>query len=180
MLLAACADGSDTPLLELAPSDGSKPELARIYRLGVGDRLKVSVYGEPELSGTFEVSGTGVVALPLVGDVVAKGRPIVDFRKAVAARLKQGYLKNPHVTVEVVNYRPIYVHGEVRTGGEYAYRNGLKIRDAIAVAGGYSSRASLGYVLITREGRVDEARVSLPSDLDVMPGDNIRVPERWF
>lgn len=179
-LLAGCADGGDAPLLEVAPHNGGTPELSRIYKLGVGDKLKVSIFGEPDLSGTFEVNGTGTVPMPLVGEIVAKGRPIADFRQAVAARLSEGYLKNPKVSVEIVNYRPIYVHGEVRTGGEYSYKNGLKIRDAVAVAGGYSYRAHQGYVLITREGRAREARVNLPSDIDVLPGDNIRVPERFF
>lgn len=180
LLVAGCADGAGAPPLEVAPKLGGQPELSRIYRLGVGDKLKVSVFGEPDLSGTFEVSGTGTVPMPLVGEIVAKGRPIADFRQAVAARLSEGYLKNPRVSIEVVNYRPIYVHGEVRTGGEYAYKNGLKVRDAVALAGGYSYRAHHSYVLIIREGQSREARVDLPSDIDVLPGDNIRVPERFF
>lgn len=180
LIVAGCADGGNAPPLEIAPSGQSKPELSRIYRLGVGDKLKVSVFGEPDLSGSFEVNGTGTVPLPLIGEIVAKGRPIADFRQAVAARLQEGYLKNPKVSVEVVNYRPIYVHGEVRTGGEYPFKGGLKIRDVVAIAGGYSYRAHHGYVLIIREGRPLEARVNLPSDVEVLPGDNIRVPERFF
>lgn len=179
-LLAACADGADAPPLEVAQTSNGVPELSRIYKLGVGDKLKVSIFGEPDLSGTFEVSSTGTVPIPLVGEIVAKGRPIADFRQAVAARLSEGYLKNPKVAVEIVNYRPIYVHGEVRTGGEYPYKGGLKIRDAVAMAGGYTYRAHHGYVLVIREGRAREARVNLPSDVDVLPGDNIRIPERFF
>lgn len=179
-LVVACADGGDAPPLEIAPAAGATPELSRIYKLGVGDKLKVSIFGEPDLSGTFEVTGTGTVPMPLIGEVVAKGRPIADFRQAVASRLNEGFLKSPKVSIEVVNYRPIYVHGEVRTGGEYPFKGGLKIRDAVALAGGYSYRAQHGYALIIREGRSREARVNLPSDIDVMPGDNIRIPERFF
>lgn len=178
--LAGCVDGSNAPPLQLGAGPGEKPELSRLYRLGVGDRIKVSVFGEPDLSGTFEVGGTGAVPMPLIGEITAKGRPIVDFRQAVSARLREGYLKNPKVSVEVVNYRPIYVHGEVRTGGEYPFKGGLKFRDAVALAGGYSSRALHGYVLVVREGRSREERVNLPSEIDVLPGDNIRIPERFF
>lgn len=179
-LLAGCADGGDVPELQIAPPTGSQVELSRIYRLGVGDKLKITVFGEQDLSGTYDVNATGSISLPLVGDIVAKGRPIGEFRNAVAKRLGDGYIKNPKITVEVLAYRPIYVHGEVKQAGELAYKSGLKLRDAIAMAGGYTYRANQGYLLIIREGQSAEARVRLPSDLDVLPGDNIRVPERLF
>ena len=178
--LGACADGSDVPELSIAPSGSGQAELSRIYRLGVGDKLKVTVFGEQDLSGTYDVNATGNVALPLIGEIVAKGRPITDFRAAIARRLGEGYIKNPKVTVEILAYRPIYVHGEVKQGGEHPYKSGLKLRDAVALAGGFTYRANQTYLLIIREGQVDEARVRLPSDIDVLPGDNIRVPERLF
>jgi protein involved in polysaccharide export with SLBB domain len=176
--LASCADdGSSAPPFVLRQqADG----LSRTYRLGVGDKLKVNVFGEPDLSGTFEVAATGHVAMPLIGDIPAQGRPIADFREAVARKLSEGYLKQPKITVEILNYRPIYVHGEVRSGGEFPFKSGLKLRDAIAVAGGYTYRANLSYVLLAREGEPQEMKVALPSDLDVLPGDNIRIPERFF
>ena len=179
-VLNGCADGGDAPSLDITQKRGGPPELSRIYRLGVGDRLKVSVFGEQDLSGAFDVNATGNVPLPLIGDVPAKGRAIADFRDAVARKLAEGYLKSPKVTVEVLNYRPIYVHGEVKNGGEFPFKNGLKLRDAIAVAGGYTYRANQSYVLLTREGEAQEAKAPLPSGLDVLPGDNIRVPERFF
>lgn len=178
--VAGCADGGDAPELQIAQSTGSQIELSRIYRLGVGDKLKITVFGEQDLSGTYDVNATGNVSLPLIGDIVAKGRPIGDFRNVVAKRLGDGYIKNPKITVEVLAYRPIYVHGEVKQAGELAYKSGLKLRDAVAMAGGYTYRANQTYLLIIREGQSTEAKVRLPSDLDVLPGDNIRVPERLF
>jgi polysaccharide export outer membrane protein len=174
-LATACAEGPAAPSAELRPRD-----LSRVYRLGVGDKLKISVYGENDLSGTFEVDALGNVAMPLVGEMPARGRGIGEFRDAVSRKLAGGYLVNPKVAVEVVNYRPIFVHGEVRNGGEYPFKNGLKLRDAIAVAGGYTYRANKNHVLLTREGDADEIRIGLPTDLDVLPGDNIRIPERFF
>jgi polysaccharide export outer membrane protein len=174
-MLASCADGPDAPSAELKPQ-----QVSRVYRLGVGDKVKLSVYGENDLSGSFEVDALGNVALPLIGEMPAKGRPIGEFRDNVARKLSNGYLINPRVAVEVINYRPIFVHGEVRNGGEFPFKNGLKLRDAIAVAGGYTYRANKNHVLLTREGEVEEVRVALPTDLDVLPGDNIRIPERFF
>lgn len=176
-LVGGCAEGPSLPPPSFVAADGEV--LQRAYRLGVGDKLKVTVFGEENLSGTVEVNAIGQVALPLAGEVPAKGMALDQFRDAVARRLSDGYLKNPKVTVEIVNYRPIYVHGEVRSGGEFAFKPGLKLRDAIAMAGGYTYRANQGHLFIVREGQA-EARLPTPNDIAILPGDNIRVPERFF
>lgn len=176
--LGACADGSGTlRTLDARQAAGLEP---RTYRLGIGDKIKLVVFGEADLSGTFEVNASGQIVLPLAGDVVAKGATMGELKDRIAGRLAQGYLRNPKVSVEVQTYRPIFVHGEVRNGGEFVYKNGIKLRDAIAAAGGYTYRANQGYVLLTREGALEEVRVNLPTSILVMPGDNIRVPERFF
>lgn len=150
------------------------------YRLGVGDKVRLNVFGEADLSGTFEVGATGQISLPLVGDVQAAGLDVHGLRAAAAQRLSKGYLKQPKITVEVVGYRPIYVHGEVKNSGEFPFKNGLRLRDAIALAGGYTYRANHGFVVLARDGTKTEAQVRLPTDMLVMPGDNIRIPERYF
>lgn len=176
--LGACSDGSGVgpplPRSALATSD------LRAYRLGVGDKIRLTVFGEPELSGTFEINSLGRIALPLAGDVDAAGLDANALKEAAARRLSDGYLKNPRLTIEVVGYRPIYVHGEVRSGGEFPFKTGLRLRDAVALAGGYTYRADQGYVVLSRPGQAQDARVRLPTDVIVMPGDNIRVPERFF
>lgn len=178
LLLAACAGpGAITPP-QFATRDGQAP-LARVYRIGVGDKLKLSVFGEENLSGQFEVSGAGTVSVPLIGETPARGKSIEEFRAAIAARLSDGYLKNPKVSVEILNYRPIYVHGEVKNGGEFQYKNGLSLRDAVAMAGGYTYRADQSYLYIGRDGQPD-ASLPMPSEVVVLPGDNIRIPERFF
>lgn len=185
LMLGACSTQSADSPFSSAPKApaanlGANPELSRIYRLGVGDKVKVTVFGESELSGPFEIGASGMLALPLIGEIPAKGQTITDLRQAVEKRLKSGYLKDPKVSVEVIAYRPFYVHGEVRSGGEVAFKNGVTIRDAIAISGGYTYRANHSYVLLIREGSAQEMRVDLPSIDIVMPGDNIRVPERFF
>ncbi len=153
--------------------------LERTYRLGIGDKLKITVFGEENLSGATEVNAMGQVALPLAGEVPAKGLAINQFRDAVVRRLQDGYLKTPKVTVEITNYRGIYVHGEIKSGGEFPYKPGLSIRDAVAVAGGYTYRADQSFVLVAREGE-KITRIPLPSDVPVLPGDNLQIPERFF
>lgn len=180
MLVAACLSACAETSVPPPPGFSGAPQgLGRVYRLGVGDKLKVSVFGEDNLSGPAEVNSLGAVSLPLIGEVPAKGLSIAEFREQVSRRLADGYLKNPKVTVEITNYRPLYVHGEVKSGGEFPFKSGLKLRDAIALAGGYTYRADESYLLIVREGGVP-VRLAMPSDAEVLPGDNIRIPERFF
>lgn len=175
LLAGACANQSAAPY---AAIDGARAS-ERIYRLGVGDKLKVTVFGEDNLSGQVEVNALGQVTMPLAGEVPAKGLSVVQFRDQVAGKLANGYLKNPRVTAEILNYRPIYVQGEVKSGGEFQYKAGLVLRDAVAMAGGYTYRADQAQVLIARQGE-PEFSLALPSDVPVLPGDNIRIPERFF
>lgn len=177
--LSACADGGGSMGRPSAVRNANLGE-PRIYRLGPGDKVKIVVFGEADLSGNFDVAASGQIAMPLVGDIPAKGLSPAALKDAITRRLSEGYLKHPKVSVEVLTYRPIFVHGEVKTGGELAFKHGLKVRDAIAVAGGYTYRANQNYILLNRDGEASEIRVDLPSELIIMPGDNIRVPERFF
>jgi polysaccharide export outer membrane protein len=178
MSVGACSDGGRVGPSLPASAIGARDLLA--YQLNAGDKVKLTVFGEPDLSGVFEINGLGRISLPLVGDVKAAGLDLNGLRDAIARRLADGYLKNPRVTVEVAGYRPIYVHGEVRSGGEFAYKTGLRLRDVVALAGGYTYRANQNYVVLSRAGTGQDVQVQLPNDLIVMPGDNIRVPERFF
>ena len=177
-LLNACADpGGYSPpnFATTAPEQ----RLDRTFRLGIGDKLKITVFGEENLSSQVEINASGAIAMPLVGEVPAKGKSIGELKDHLARKLSEGYLKNPRLNVEVLNFRPIYVHGEVKSGGEFAFKNGLTFRDAVAMAGGYTYRAQQSHLFLVREGGQEE-RLALPSALPVLPGDNIRIPERFF
>ena len=177
VLLGACSTGGNAPWgdqNELGAFDSGMPKLAP------GDRLRVTVFDEQELSGTYAVAGDGTVAMPLIGRVKASDATLEAFRGRLTARLASGYLKNPKVSVSVENYRPFFVHGEVRQGGEFKFKPDLSFRDAIATAGGYSYRADENYVLLTRRGSNQPVKIPMPNKLIVHPGDNIRVPERFF
>ncbi|NOT70056.1 MAG: polysaccharide export protein [Hyphomicrobium sp.] len=175
---SGCASPDVVSGPQFATRQGQAP-LNRVYRLGIGDKLKVSVFGEDNLSGPFEVNAVGQISLPLIGEMPAKGLAVHELRERIARKLSDGYLKNPKVTVEMLNYRPIFIHGEVKNAGEFAYKNGVSLRDAIAMAGGYTYRANQTYLYIGREGEPDVA-VRTPADVPILPGDNIRIPERFF
>lgn len=187
-LVAACSDGprSNAPgpaaaVPAAAPaSDVPLPPDADIdYRLGSGDQLRVLVFGEDDLSGEFVVSGSGKVALPLIGQVHAEGLTLSRFEEAVQLKLQEGYLTSPRVSVEVMNYRPFYIYGEVGNPGQYPYTSSMTVLNAVAVAGGYTYRASQDRVYITR-GEGDEVEYPASQAVKVLPGDVVRVPERFF
>lgn len=159
---------------------GGDAQRARTYRLGIGDKVRITVFGEAALSGIFEVDAFGKVTLPLLGAVPATGAGADGLRAKLVERLSKGYLKDPKVTVEIAAYRPFYVHGEVRNAGEFQFKPGLSIRDAVAMAGGYTYRADTGSAVITRGGGESEQRVMATGGVPVQPGDNILIPERFF
>ncbi len=179
--LLGCADGADAPILDTTEWRLNSPQaVSAINRLRVGDKIRVTVFGEQDLSGVYQVNASGNVALPLIGEIPARDKSIVDLRQSIVQKLRNGYLKSPRVAIEALSLRPIYVHGEVRGGGQFAFRSGLRLRDAIALAGGFTYRANKSYVLIVRTGKQGEFKTALDSNIQLLPGDNIRVPERYF
>ena len=150
------------------------------YRLGAGDRIRVTVFEQDGLSNTYNIDQSGHFAFPLVGAVPARGYTAQQIEATLAARLRQGYLRDPDVSVEIDRYRPIFVMGEVGAAGQYSYVPGLTVQKAIAIAGGFSARAYQGDADITRDinGKVITGRV-LTSD-PVLPGDTVYVRERLF
>jgi polysaccharide export outer membrane protein len=149
------------------------------YRLGAGDQIRIIVFGSEDLSGEFEVGSGGDIAYPLIGQVQAGGKTLREVEAEITRRLQPDYLKDPRVNVEVLNYRPFFILGEVRNPGSYPYQSGMRVVNAIALAGGYTYRASEGDVLITRAS--DPGRkLSAAPDTTVLPGDTIEVPERFF
>lgn len=150
------------------------------YRLGSGDKVRVTVYGEPDLSGEFFVTGSGLVSLPLVGEVKAAGLNVGQFQEAVQKALSDGYLKEPRVSAEVLGFRPFYILGEVTKPGTYPYTSGLTVLNAVATAGGYTYRADKKQVYIKRDGATTETKTPLSPSTTVAPGDTIRIGERFF
>lgn len=151
------------------------------YLLGSGDKVRVTVFGEPDLTGQYEIDGAGIVAFPLIGEVRGGGVTARDLERNIEAKLKDGYLKNPTVSVEVLTYRPFFIMGEVQRPGSYPYKNGLNLLNAVALAGGYTYRAKSSVWVITRTGDKNyQEREVTNGDFIIRPGDTIVVPERFF
>lgn len=169
------------PVVSAPAMQAPAPVADDSYKLGSGDKIQVTVYGEPDLSGEFLVDGSGLVQLPLVGQVKAASLTIHDFQNVLAGKLKDGgYLKDPRVSVEVINYRPFYIIGEVNKPGEYPFVSGMNVLNAVAMAGGYTYRANDTDVYIRRNGNQQEEKDPANTTTRVNPGDIIRVDERFF
>jgi polysaccharide export outer membrane protein len=138
------------------------------------------VYGENDITGEYEVDSGGYISVPLGGRVKAAGLTTRQLERAVAAALSKGLLRDPRVNAEIATYRPFYILGEVKRAGEYPYKSGLTVLDAVASAGGYTYRANESKVVIRRAGSSVEETHPLDAPVPVFPGDNIRIPERYF
>ena len=152
------------------------PSVEDSYQLGTGDKVRVIVFGEEDLGGEFTIDGNGRISLPLIGDLAASGQTASALEQQIGAKLADGYVNNPRVSVEITTYRPFYVIGEVNHPGEYAYVNGLSALNAIALAGGYTQRSKESTIYIRRNGNPDEEAVSADQMTRIYPGDVIRVP----
>jgi len=150
------------------------------YTLDSGDKLRIVVFGQDALSNNYTVDAAGQVTLPLVGAVEARGLTTAQLGNAIAGRLKSGYVRDPSVAVEIETYRPFFVLGEVTYPGQYPYVPNMTVEKAIAIAGGFTPRATRDKVTITRKVQGAPARYTLPLRYPLRPGDTIEVSERWF
>lgn len=148
------------------------------YTLGPGDIIRVRVFGEPDLSGEFEVGPSGRVSLPLTGETMLGGMTLGAAERRIEAALKGDFLQKPDVSVEVLRYRPFFIAGEVNNQGQFPYVPGLTVHKAVVIAGGFTPRADEDDVLLKVGGVGEPAEVDL--DTVVNPGDIIIVEQRWF
>lgn len=149
------------------------------YRLGTGDKIKVTVFGEEDASGEYEIDATGTISARLIGRVAVKGMTVSEVEQALYDQYRsRGFFKNPKISIELVNLRPFFILGEVEKRGNYPYINGLTVAQAVAIAGGYTYRASRSRITIQRAGGAREEPAT--EDTPVYPGDVVRVPERYF
>ena len=151
------------------------------YMLGPGDRIRLKVYDDPNLTGEYEVNSTGYVSIPLVGQVRASGLTTTQFEQTVVARMKGKIAPDPKINVEMASYAPFYIFGEVKKAGVYPYQPGITVAGAIATAGGLTYRADENTIYLQHAGsRQQQQVVRLSVPQRVFPGDNIRVGERMF
>jgi len=178
LALASCT-GSNMPLISVASANG---QLAQGYQIGAGDKVRVTVFDEPDLTGEFTVGEQGHLALPLIDSIDASGMSPAQLGEAVTnSYAVGGYVLNPRVSVEVLEYRPFYILGEVNTPGEYEYGDRLTLEQAVAKAGGFTPRADRNSVILLRQDWEVARRIELDgTPLEIAPGDTITVREAFF
>ena len=150
------------------------------YCLDAGDRLRVVVFGQDSLSNSYSVDAEGRITMPLIGPVPARGRRTAELAADISRRLRNGYIRDPSVAVEMEAYRPFFILGEVTSPGQYPYVPNMTIESAVAIAGGFSPRARRDSITVTRNEPTGALRVMVPPGTAVAPGDTIQVGERWF
>lgn len=175
LLLGACGGNGDTAL-----SVAEALERTPAYRLATGDEVRITVFDHPDLSGTYEIDNTGEITFPLLSRVEAAGLTAAALRERVQDRLNARYLVDARATVEILDYRPVYVLGEVNDPGSYAYQPGLSVYQAIAAAGGFSRRAVTDRVTLLRQADGETRRLDVPKSAPIRPGDIIEVDRRLF
>jgi polysaccharide biosynthesis/export protein VpsN len=184
-LVGGCSSSPPPTPVEAAATGGAAGGGAPVediasYKLGAGDALRVTVFRHPDLSGEFRLDGEGNFAMPLVGEIRGGGRTSRQVENEVELALKSGgYLVDPQVSIEVLNYRPFYIIGEVNNPGSFEYVNGMTVINAVALAGGFTYRADQDDIVISRGGSSGPEVAAAP-DTQVLPGDIIEVQERFF
>jgi polysaccharide biosynthesis/export protein len=150
------------------------------YRLDAGDKLRVVVYGQEGLTNTYTIDAAGSITMPLIGQVPARGRSPAALATEIAAKLRNGYIREPSVAVEIDSYRPFFILGEVQAPGQYPYVPNMTVESAIAIAGGFSPRARRDTVTVTHTDANGTGRYVVPLGTALGPGDTVQVSERWF
>ncbi len=150
------------------------------YLLDTGDRLRIFVYGQPNLSRLYMVDHEGKIAVPLIGNVLARGKTTNQLQAAIRGRLATEYVRDPQVTVDIQQNRPFFILGEVKSAGQFPYVSGMTVETAVAIAGGYTERADENKFRITRRVNGFVEQVEAPADYVLKPGDTVYVFERFF
>jgi polysaccharide export outer membrane protein len=150
------------------------------YRLDAGDKLRVVVYGQEGLTNTYTIDAAGSITMPLIGQVPARGRSPASLAGEITARLRNGFIREPSVAVEIESYRPFFILGEVQAPGQYPYVPNMTVESAVAIAGGFSPRARRDLVTVTHTDASGVGRYVVPLGTALGPGDTVQVGERWF
>lgn len=151
-----------------------------IYRIGPGDELNIIVFGHPDLSGNFVIDPQGDLTMPLIGRMPVRGQTVDEITTQVTQSYSNSFLVDPRVSVELLNSRPFYILGQVNEPGEYPYVRGVTVRQAVAIAGGYTRRADTSEFVIFRQTDTGSQEMQASADTVVLPGDTVEVLRRLF
>jgi polysaccharide export outer membrane protein len=178
--LCGCGAASNLGPATAAEQEALALSATGAQKLQAGEKIRVTVFGEDKLSGDYDIDPSGFVSLPLAGTIQAAGLTQAQLEQSLAKSFRSEYLRNPKVTVTVASFRPFYILGEVERPGEYPYKSGLNVMSATALAGGTTYRASRSTILVQHPGESGMREYPMASTVPVLPGDLIRIPERYF
>jgi polysaccharide export outer membrane protein len=152
------------------------------YQLGSGDRLSIVFFGKhvSDLSGEYEIDGAGLIPMPLVGSIRVQGMTVAEAKSTIKAAYQPDYVLNPRISIQVLNYRPFYIMGQVESPGSYPYVNGISVLEAVVIAGGFTKRAKESEMQIIRGRDASRTKQDATPDTIILPGDVIEVPQRYF
>ena len=159
---------------------GPAPTYDAKYQLDASDRLRVVVYGQEGLTNSYQIDAAGAITMPLIGRVPARGLTPAALAASITSRLRNGYIRDPSVAVEIESYRPFFILGEVAAPGQYPYVPNMSVEAAVAIAGGFSPRARRDEVMLTHKTERGNVRAAVPLGTPIDPGDTIQIGERWF
>jgi polysaccharide export outer membrane protein len=174
---------AQAPVVYAAPMPGPVAQPVRYdsaYHLDAGDKLRVVVYGQEGLTNTYAIDAAGSITMPLIGAVAARGRTPAGLAAEITAKLRNGYIRDPSVAVEIDSYRPFFILGEVQAPGQYPYVPNMTVESAVAIAGGFTPRAKRNMVTVTHTDAGGPGRYVVPMGTSLSPGDTVYVGERWF
>ena len=177
-LAYAGGSAAASPVAAVAPAP--LPAADSAYQLDSGDRLRIVVFGQDGLSNSYIVDAAGNITMPLIGAVPARGSSTSELARAVGARLRNGFIREPHLAIEIESYRPFFILGEVTYPGQYPYVPNMTVETAVAIAGGFTPRAYRWDVKVARNQAGQSYRLSVPLTYALRPGDTITIDERWF
>jgi polysaccharide export outer membrane protein len=176
--------GGAAPAVAAAPiaavALAAVPDAASDYSLDSGDRLRIVVFGQDGLSNTYVVDAAGNITMPLIGAVPARGSSTPELARQIGARLRNGFIREPHVAIEIESYRPFFILGEVTYPGQYPFVPNMTVETAVAIAGGFTPRAYRWDVKVARNQGGQAYRLSVPLTYALRPGDTVTIEERWF
>ena len=170
--LAACSLNGKTTTYSIEPRS--------VYTLGAGDTIRIKVYGDDTVTGSYKVDDAGTVSMPLVGQLYVSGKTTAETAAAIAAALANGFVRNPDVAVEIESYRPFFIQGAVKGAGQFPYVSGMTVRAAISTAGGFSDTANRQRATIYRKVGTQMQKSVVDLDFPIYPGDTIVIAERWL
>jgi len=160
-------------------SVGVSAQVDSNYRLGIGDKIKILVFEEPDMSFDVTVDNSGVITYPYLNEIVIKGKTTSEIESELVKGLKGRVLINPNIAVSVINYRTFSIGGEVKSPGSYQFEPNLNLRKAINLAGGLTDLSNGNRFNIEREKNIGDEKLTMESP--VYPGDLVTIlPQRLF